>query len=171
MTARPPSPARNIAQRTEEKTAMTSLTHHDKPDLAWLLDAFITDTPGAEAGIVVSADGLLMVMSRGLDRTRGDQLAAVVAGLASLTRGAARHWDMGQVRQTIIEFEAGFIMLMNISDGSVMAVATDGNCDVGLVGYEMALLVSRAEAILTPQLVAEMRGRLSTAGPQRSVNQ
>ena len=53
---------------------------------------------------------------------------------------------------------------MSISDGSVLAVVADATCDVGLIGYEMALLVSRTEATLTPQLVTEMRSRLPIHG-------
>nr|WP_284328002.1 hypothetical protein [Demequina litorisediminis] len=40
---------------------------------------------------------------------------------------------------------------MSVSNGSVLAVAADSTCDVGLVGYEMTLLVSRTENALTPQ--------------------
>jgi predicted regulator of Ras-like GTPase activity (Roadblock/LC7/MglB family) len=53
----------------------------------WLLDNFVKSVPGVRHTIVVSADGLLMAMSDQLDRTSGDQLAAIVAGLSSLTRG------------------------------------------------------------------------------------
>ena len=35
-----------------------------------------------------------------------------------------------------------------------------GAADIGLVGYEMTLLVSRAEATMTPALVSETRARL-----------
>jgi hypothetical protein len=34
------------------------------------------------------------------------------------------------------------------------------SCDVGLVGYEMALLVARAGDVLTPQLRAELQATL-----------
>jgi hypothetical protein len=40
---------------------------------------------------------------------------------------------------------------------------------VGLVGYEMTVLVTRAEDTMTPQLVAEMRSRLPVAGPAHPV--
>ncbi len=110
--------------------------------------------------LVVSADGLLMAMSDRLDRTSGDQLAAIVSRLASLTRGASRHLGGGDVRQAIVEMDSLFLFTTSISDGSVLAVVADVTCDVGLVGYEMTLLVSRAEATMTPQLVAEMRAAL-----------
>lgn len=134
----------------------------------WLLDNFVKSVPGVRHTLVVSADGLLMAMSNELDRTSGDQLSAIVAGLNSLTRGAARQLHAGQVRQAIVEMDNNFMFQMSISDGSVLGVVTDASCDVGLVGYEMALLVSRTEATLTPQLVTEMRSRLPIAGPSRA---
>ena len=38
-----------------------------------------------------------------------------------------------------------------------------------MVGYEMTLLVTRAEATMTPQLVSEMRSRLRVGGVPRPV--
>jgi len=134
----------------------------------WLLDNFVKSVPGVRHTLVVSADGLLMAMSDDLDRTSADQLSAVVAGLSSLTRGAARQLRSGEVRQSIVEMDSLFLFLMTISDGSVLAVAADAMCDVGLVGYEMALLVSRTETILSPQLISEMRARLPIGGPSRA---
>ena len=137
---------------------------HDAAGFSWLLDNFGQTVPGVRQTVVVSADGLLMTLSTGLDRTTADQLAAIVAGLSSLTRGAARLLQGGQVRQSVVELDDAFLLLMTISDGSVLAVVADPGCDVGIVGYEMALLVSRAETALTPQLVSEMRRQLPQAG-------
>jgi len=127
---------------------------------SWLLGNFVKSVPGVQLTLVVSADGLLMAMSEGVDRTQGDQMAAIVSGLASLTRGAARQLGGGAVRQAIVEMDQMFLFTTSISDGSVLAVVADASCDVGLVGYEMTLLVTRAEATMTPQLVSEMRSRL-----------
>jgi predicted regulator of Ras-like GTPase activity (Roadblock/LC7/MglB family) len=44
----------------------------------------------------------------------------------------------------------GFLFLMSISDGSSFAVLASRSCDVGQVGYEMALLVDRVGEALTP---------------------
>lgn len=143
-------------------------TSTEAAQFSWLLDNFVATVPGARHTLAVSADGLLMCMSSELDRTSGDQLAAIVAGLSSLTRGAARQLRSGEVRQSVVEMDTMFLLLMTISDGSVLAVVADSDCDVGVVGYEMALLVTRAEATLTPQLVAQMRARLPVAGPARA---
>jgi predicted regulator of Ras-like GTPase activity (Roadblock/LC7/MglB family) len=131
----------------------------------WLLGNFVKSVPGVRHTLVVSADGLLMAMSDELDRVSGDQIAAIVSGLASLTRGAARQLRAGGVRQSIVEMDEMFLFTTNVSDGSVLAVAADATCDVGLVGYEMTLLVSRAEATMTPQLITEMRARLPVGRP------
>lgn len=147
---------------------MTSISS-EAANFGWLLDNFVRTVPGTRHTLVVSADGLLMAMSDNLDRTSGDQLAAIVAGLSSLTRGAARQLQAGDVRQAIVEMDELFLFLMSVSNGSVLAVVADTTCDVGLIGYEMAMLVSRTETTLTPQLVTEMRGNLPIDGAVRAV--
>jgi predicted regulator of Ras-like GTPase activity (Roadblock/LC7/MglB family) len=54
------------------------------------------------------------------------------------------------VLQTVVEMDHGFLFLMSISDGSSFAVLAARACDVGQVGYEMALLVDRVGDALTP---------------------
>jgi hypothetical protein len=39
-------------------------------------------------------------------------------------------------------------------------VDADASADVGLVGYEMAVLVERCGAVMTPELRAELQGSL-----------
>lgn len=146
---------------------MTTLST-EAANFGWLLDNFVRTVPGTRHTLVVSADGLLMAMSEQLDRTSGDQLAAIVAGMSSLTRGAARQLRAGDVRQAIVEMDNLFLFLMSVSNGSVLAVVADATCDVGLIGYEMAMLVSRTEATLTPQLITEMRGSLPVDGAMRA---
>lgn len=146
---------------------MTALSS-EAANFGWLLDNFVKTVPGTRHTLVVSADGLLMAMSENLDRTSGDQMAAIVAGMSSLTRGAARQLRAGDVRQAIIEMDELFVFLMSVSNGSVLAVVADATCDVGLIGYEMAMLVSRTETTLTPQLVTEMRGHLPVDGAVRA---
>lgn len=126
----------------------------------WLVDDFVERVPGVAHSVVVSADGLLLTASDRLPRDRADQLAAVASGLLSLTQGAARCFEAGQVVQTVVEMERGIVLLMAISDGSCLAVLASPSCDIGLVGYEMTLLVERVGQLLTPQLRAELQGSL-----------
>jgi uncharacterized protein len=119
---------------------------------AWLLTNFVKHVPGVSHAVAVSSDGLLLTSSDGLPRDRADQLAAVASGLLSLTRGAARVFGAGEVVQTIVEMELGCMLLMAIADGACLAVLASPRCDMGLVAYEMTLLVDRAGEFVTPRL-------------------
>lgn len=129
-------------------------------NLNWLITNFVERVPGIAHTIVVSSDGLLLAVSEGFPRDRADQLAAVASGLSSLTQGASRVFEGGTVTQTVVEMERGFLFIMSISDGSCLAVLASTACDIGLVGYEMALLVERAGEVLTPALRFELQGAL-----------
>src|SRR5919198_1147967 len=124
----------------------------------WLVTEFAERVPGVAHAIVVSADGLLLAASARLPVDRADQLAAVASGLISLTQGAARCFEAGGVRETIVEMEGGIMLLMAISDGSCLAVLAAPVCDIGQVAYEMTLLVDRVGQILTPELRAQLQG-------------
>lgn len=119
-------------------------------DMGWLLTNFADGVPGIAHVVAVSADGLLLASSRDLPPDRADQLSAIVAGVISLTDGASRTFEGGSVLQTIIEMDSGYLFLMSISDGSALGVLAARSCDVGQVGYEMALLVERVGAALVP---------------------
>jgi uncharacterized protein len=132
----------------------------DARNLNWLVANFAKATPGVAHALVVSADGLPVAVSERLDRPRADQLAAISSGLASLTQGASRCFDGGLVTQTAVEMEGGFLFVMSISDGSCLAVLAAPSCNVGVVAYEMTVLVARAGDVLTPSLRAELQAIL-----------
>lgn len=111
--------------------------------LDWFVAKFVRDVPGVSHAILVSSDGLLMASSSRLTADHADQMAAVTSGLASLAGGAARLFDAGNVRQTIIEMDDAFLLVMGVGNGSYLAVLTSISCDIGQVGYEMAVLVDR----------------------------
>ncbi len=129
-------------------------------DLDWIINNFIERVPDAAHALVVSSDGIPVASSAGLPPDRADQLAAVTSGLASLTQGAVRMFEGGAVTQTVVEMQNGVLIIMTISDGSVLAVLARRNCDMGLVAYEMTLLTERAGSALTPPV----RGALQAFG-------
>lgn len=131
--------------------------------IPWLLNRFVDQTAGVTDVICVSSDGLLMAMSNELDRQRADQFAAIAAGLMSLSFGASRCFGHGSVDQVMIEMTSGFLFVASISDGSCLGVITTKNADVGLVGYEMTLLVDRFGSVLTPQVRAGLRQALAVS--------
>src|ERR687898_2822407 len=99
----------------------------------WLVTNFAERVPGVAHAIVVSADGLLLTASSRLPRDRADQLAAVASGLISLTQGAARCFEAGEVVQTVVEMERGIVLIMSISGGSCLATLTAPNYEIGQV--------------------------------------
>lgn len=84
-------------------------------------------------------------------------LATVVSGLAALTGGAAELMEAGTVKQTMVTMAGGSLLVMAISDGSLLGVHTDTDTDPGLVAYHMGLFVGRAGHLLTPELRARLR--------------
>lgn len=121
-------------------------------NLSWLLTNFVERVPAVAHALVVSSDGLPLACSDGFPKDRVDQLAAVASGLSSLTQGAARVFEGGVVTQTVVEMRRGLLIMMTISDGSSLAVLAAPDCDMGLVAYEMALLVERVGHVLTPEI-------------------
>lgn len=129
----------------------------DDGDLNWLINSFTSRIPGATSAIVVTTDGLVLAMSERIAREAADQLAAITSGLASLTSGAARCFQAGVVNQLIVEMSGGYLFVTTVSDGSALAVMCEPDCDIGLIGYEMSLLVARIGQVLTPAMRSELQ--------------
>jgi uncharacterized protein len=122
----------------------------DGRQLDWLLVDFVRSTAGTRHAIVVSADGLRLATSQGIDEALGDQLSAVTSGLLSLAMGVASSFGAGPVRQTIVEMAGGYLFVTSISEGSMLAVFAERTCDLGMIGYEMTLLAARVGHMLSP---------------------
>jgi predicted regulator of Ras-like GTPase activity (Roadblock/LC7/MglB family) len=133
---------------------------YEAKNLGWLLNSFVRKVPGVTHAVVLSADGLPMAVSEDLDRDSAERFAAVASGLVGLAYGAAVRFGGGRVNEVIVEMEHAFLLVTGISDGSVLAAVAEGGCDIGLVGYEMAVLVERTGSVLTPELRAELQGAL-----------
>ena len=138
-------------------TAISQQAHN----INWLLSSFSTQTDGVEQAIAVSSDGLLMAISSNLDRASADKIAAIVTGIRSLADGASRLLGKWHLHQVIIEMDASFLFVSAISGGATLGVVAARDCDLGLIGYETALLVQRVGGQLTPELIAELKTTLT----------
>lgn len=118
-------------------------------DLTWLLDDLVGRVKQTQHAVVLSADGLLMASSRGFNKEDAEHLSAVAAGVQSLARGAGERFGGGLVRQTIIEMRSGFLFVTAAGRGACLAVLGAEDADVGLIAYEMAMLVTRVGQYLT----------------------
>jgi predicted regulator of Ras-like GTPase activity (Roadblock/LC7/MglB family) len=131
--------------------------------LNWLLDDLVERVPGVRDAAVLSADGLLVGGSAGLDQAAAEHLAAVASGLQSLARGASRHFGGGPVRQTIIEMESAFLFVTAAGSGSSLAIIAAADADIGQVAFEMNLLVRRVGQSLS----TSPRNQPPPPGPSR----
>src|SRR5277367_6138674 len=123
--------------------------------LSWLLDNLVSQVEHVQQALILSRDGLVVAASQGLSREDGEHLSALAAGVQSLARGAGRHFSGGEVRQTIIEMESAFLFVMAAGQGTCLAVVASADANVGVMAYEMAMLVRRM-------------GRHLTAGPRQA---
>ena len=129
-------------------------------DVNWLLENFVAATPGVEQAIAVASAGLLIASRAELERSAADKLAAIITGMRALAHGAAGELDRGPVAQVLVEMADGYLFVTAISGGSTLGVVTRRTCDLGLVGYEIAMLVSRVGPHLTPELITELKHSL-----------
>src|SRR6202023_2555188 len=111
--------------------------------LSWLLDNLVEQVEPVEQALVLSRDGLVVAAARGLTREDSERLSALAAGVQSLARGTGQHFHGGRVRQTIIEMENAFLFVIAAGRGTCLAVLTSADPNVGVVAYEMAILVRR----------------------------
>lgn len=108
-------------------------------DVEAALARFTLRVPGVQHALAVGTDGLLSGASPNLPRDRADAMAAITSGLVSLTARSARLFNAGNVSLTMLETNGGFLFLMSSANGSFVVWA-DRTCDVGQVGYELAIL-------------------------------
>jgi predicted regulator of Ras-like GTPase activity (Roadblock/LC7/MglB family) len=130
-------------------------------DLSWLLDDLVTRVAEISKAVILTRDGLVVGASADLTREDAEHLSAMAAGMQSLARGAGRHFGGGRVRQTIVEMENSFLFVTAAGEGSCLAALTTANADVGLVAFEMAVLVKRVGPYL---LVNPRPGSAGSAG-------
>ncbi|MER7952307.1 roadblock/LC7 domain-containing protein [Streptomyces sp. NPDC096079] len=133
---------------------MTGTTTDEK--LSWLLEGLLERTPGTRHALVLSRDGLKLCRTPGLSVDQADQLAAIAAGIQSLSHGASVEFGdgTGGVRSAMAEFYGGILFIVEAGEGAHLALVADEDADAGLVGHNMSELVEQ----LGEYLVARPRG-------------
>jgi predicted regulator of Ras-like GTPase activity (Roadblock/LC7/MglB family) len=124
-------------------------TKSDGEQLGWLLDNLVSRVPNVRQALVLSRDGLVVAKSQNMSREEGDHLSALAAGVQSLARGAGQQIGGGEVRQTIIEMDSAFMFVMAAGQGTCLTVLASIDANLGVMAYEMAMLVRRMGTYLT----------------------
>lgn len=115
----------------------------DDKAVGWLLDDLVSRIGEIRYAVMLSSDGLTTGASTGMGRAEAERFSAIASGFHSLAKGAGRHFEAGGVIQTMVELEGGFLFVVAAGEGSCLAVFSDSSADIGLIAYEMALLVDR----------------------------
>ena len=147
-----------IAELHESESRVSLSTEAN--NVNWLVANFVERTPGVEQAVAVSSDGLLLALSATINRSGADRVAAIITGMRALSQGAAAELNKGPVVQVLIEMGSAYLFVSSISGGSTLGVVAVKNCELGLVGYEIAMFVDRVGAQLTPSLVVELKNSL-----------
>jgi predicted regulator of Ras-like GTPase activity (Roadblock/LC7/MglB family) len=142
----------NFTDQSLQRTTRTD-SHLD-----WLVDDLVGRVAHVDKAAVLSRDGLALGTSSGLSREDAEHLSALAAGIQSLANGGAVHFGGGQVHQTVIEMDQSFLFVTAAGQGTCLAVLAGAKADVGLVAYEMALIVKQVGRHMAVQ------GRPVTAG-------
>jgi predicted regulator of Ras-like GTPase activity (Roadblock/LC7/MglB family) len=111
--------------------------------LSWLLDDLVQRLQHVRQAVVLSRDGLVMAAAHDMSREDSDHLAALAAGVQGLACGALAHCSAREVRQTIIEMDSAFVFVMAAGEGTGLAVVSSADANVGVIAYEMAMMVRR----------------------------
>jgi predicted regulator of Ras-like GTPase activity (Roadblock/LC7/MglB family) len=124
--------------------------------LDWLLDTLIQHTPGADHALVLSHDGLKLCWTQALSEDKADHLAAIAAGIQSLSCAASAEFGdgTGGVRQSMTEFHGGLLFIVEAGEGAHLAVLAGDRADAGVIGHNMNELVEQ----IGDFLVAAPRG-------------
>lgn len=136
------------------------MSTQDSGSFGWLLNTFVAETAGVSHALAVSADGIKLAASEGLNGAIADQFAAITSGLSSLTMGAARCFGEPGVDRIMIEMTNSFLLIATINEGSVLGVVAGKDHDLGMVAYEMTMFADRAGRVLTPALIEELKNTL-----------
>lgn len=112
-------------------------------DLSWMLQD-VLKVPGARHALLVSADGLKRGATPELDPDLADTAAAAMSALQSISRstaGFAGPADPPRWRQTLVEFDHGWVFLIAAGSGSYLAVSAAADVDMGDITFRMQQLV------------------------------
>ncbi len=119
-------------------------------NLGWMLDDALK-MPETRHAVLLSADGLLMAHSAGIDRDDAERHAAAMSALQSLARATAEFCGQGSAewQQTVSEFTDGYVFLAAAGPGAYLAVSATARVDMEAVSFRIQELVQRLGKELT----------------------
>jgi predicted regulator of Ras-like GTPase activity (Roadblock/LC7/MglB family) len=97
------------------------------------LDEVIADVRGARHAVLLGADGLPRGATSGIGRDLADTISAAMTGIHAYSRVTSQFTGVqedAEWRQTVIEFQHGWIFLIAGSSGTLLAAAAEHDTDI-----------------------------------------
>ncbi|MFI7650655.1 roadblock/LC7 domain-containing protein [Micromonospora sp. NPDC049460] len=128
-------------------------------ELSYLLsNNLVARVPGISQAVAVSADGLLLAWTDGLNREAAERLAAVAAGMSSLLNGAARDLGAGGVQGNLTDLAGGYLILTAVSSGASLLTLATRDADLAFVTEELGRFGDQVGDQLTPAFAGGFAG-------------
>ena len=77
--------------------------------------------------------------------------------MLSLAGGVSDCQPLGAPDKVIVELGHGYLVVCTISIGCALGVLASKQASLGTIAYEMAMFANRASAVLTPQVIEELK--------------
>jgi len=138
-------------------TNPTVLTPREPQDFSWLIDNFVASAPGVSHALIVSSDGLPLIVAGGMPADLADPLAAMTSGIISLGNNIASTVGEAGCEQVMLKFPTGHFLFMSIGTLAGFAVLARDGANLGVIAHQMAQLVDTVGHVLTPQLRDDLR--------------
>lgn len=133
------------------------LTPREPQDFGWLIDNFVASAPGVTHALIVSSDGLPLIVAGGMSADLADPLAAMTSGIISLGNNIASKVGEAGCEQVMLKFPNGHFLFMSIGSLAGFAVLARDGANLGVIAHQMAQLVDTVGHVLTPQLRDDLR--------------
>ncbi|MGW7313647.1 roadblock/LC7 domain-containing protein [Streptomyces sp. NPDC054854] len=116
------------------------------------LDRVVSEVEGARHAVLLGSDGLPRGATNGMGRDLADTISAAMTGIHAYSRVTSQFTgavEDAEWRQTVIEFQHGWIFLMAAGPDAFLAAAAEHDCDIEKFTTRLHEVVPRLTAAAT----------------------
>jgi uncharacterized protein len=119
------------------------------PSVLMELDRLRSKLPELAGSVLATTDGL--VVAHDAHGIEPDGLAALAAAHLALARRFAHAVNHGELRESVVECDRGYITTYSVGPAALLTVVTSGDANLAMVHLEARRCVRRLVKILTVQ--------------------
>lgn len=117
------------------------------------LDGVVAEVQGARHAVLLGSDGLPRGATTGMSQDLADTISAAMTGIHAYSRATSQFAGAGQDarwRQTVIEFQHGWIFLISAGRGAFLAAAAEHDADIEEFTTRLHQVVPRLSSYMAP---------------------